>query len=177
MSKRQEPRSCMNIVDKEAKKHFALALLTMLNDEVANNNAVFGSYSYNPYVKAASDEVQKKSMCLKMTEYMKNTPYLAVTAVACMKRSIVAGNVLGNNWLASEITARNYDISQIDHTVATINVPMDQLEANGIYMLPDGEPYNMIQIRDMVDLVEVEVDDEPSLSDDPAPESELEVTI
>lgn len=148
----------------EEKKRVAEKLLTMINDEVEITGPLFDVYSTDHYYRAVIKDIREQAIKNKLVQFLHNSNLTIMSINLVFRRSALAANQLGDIFVGTTVTVNEHG-ADFGHTMMTINVPMDSLEANGIYKAPEATgTYGYISIIDLlqaVDVPEEEVKQQP----------------
>lgn len=156
------------VLNEQEKEALSQQILMVINDEIANANAVFESYSYDPYVKAASEEVKRNSMATKLQELAIQNGFCIITGTLIFNRTAVAGLVLQSTYMATQVSITDINPATMTNCMVRLDVPMDQLKANNIFVAPEKGVYGYIQLGDVFRLVDVpeEIEEEQPVDEE-----------
>ena len=148
----------------EEKKTVAEKLLTMINDEIDVTGPLFDAYSNDDYYRAVIKDIKEQAIKNKLVQFLHNSNLTLMTINLVFRRSALSANQLGDIFVGTTVTVNEHGVD-FGHTMMSINVPMDSLEANGIYKAPEPTgTYGYISIIDLLQAVEVpeeEVEQQP----------------
>ena len=163
----------------EMKKDLALRLATAVNDEIESLNSIMSAYSSDEYFQSAAESIKNTSICNRVTQVLKDLGYFGCGFTLVFRRRPAAGIVLTHTYCVTTISGVETGTT-LEHSLATINVPYDQFEAQGLYAVPEGAyslctitegPYREVEEDNPVEETEtpVEVTDESEVVTDESP--------
>lgn len=139
----------------DEKKRVAEKLLTMINDEIEVTGTLFDAYSTDHYYRAVIKDIREQAIKNKLVQFLHNSNLTFMSINLVFRRSLMVANQLGNIFVGTTVTVNEHG-ADFGHTVMSIDVPMDNLEASGIYKAPEATgPYGYISIIDLLQTVDV----------------------
>lgn len=157
----------------EMKKDLALRLATAVNDEIESLNAIMSSYSSDEYFRSAAESIKTNSICNRVSQLLKDLGYFGCGFTLVFRRRPPAGIALQHTYCVTTIRGLETE-SSLEHSLAAVNVPYDQFEAQGLYSIPEGT-YSLCTITEGP-YKEVEEEEQPVDNAPAEAETPVEVT-
>ncbi len=165
----------VNLSEQESEV-LAQGILVLANDEIANANAIFEAYSTDPYTKSVAEEIKRNSLAIKLQEFAAQSGFCIITGTLILSRSVVSSVILNSTYIATQFTITDINPATLTSSMIRLEVPLDQLKANGIYMAPEKGTYGFIQLGEVYKLVDVPEETEEEQHVDEEEISKPEVT-
>lgn len=157
----------------EMKKDLALRLATAVNDEIESLDAIMSSYSSDEYFRSAAETIKTNSICNRVSQLLKDLGYFGCGFTLVFRRRPPAGITLQHTYCVTTIRGLETE-SSLEHSLAAVNIPYDQFEAQGLYSIPEGT-YSLCTITEGP-YREVEEEEQPTDNKTTESETPVEVT-